>query len=872
MAEKKKKNSNQAPKKETEEKDKNKENSVPDAVQEYDAIRSRRNRSNSVILFALGFTMLLMVSIPGTEGWNFLHRFLWGMFGISALIVPFILMIVAVSIGKERTGAYLKQKILSGVLISLLASAAVQIFYVGEIPGEGIGGHISELYKQGSEKDGGGLASYPIAGLLLLSLGSVGAKIVAIILFCVLFMLFKGMGITQFFDFIAKPFRFLGKSVEGFQTMINGGDFYEAFEDDDDEEEDERERESFDADLEAIELINRRSDIPVETDPLTDFFPPPENPPVRTPKKKKNAKTTENPDNSRDGGFIIDIPIPDETTDTSDTFAPPPVPAPKPVQEDIDIPLDDNLENLIKRAADEKKKKKSAAKSAEKIRKTEAPTQEEIAKKVYILPDIGLLTPPANDVNSNEAMEEMREKADIIVNTLKSFNVEVRIRNIFRGPSITRYEIQPGAGVKVSKIRGLEDDIALNLAAKGVRIEAPVPGKSVIGIEVPNENKDTVTIREIIGSEEFRNSKSKLTFAVGKDIAGNIILGDISKMPHVIIAGTTGSGKSVCTRSIIMSILYNASPDEVKFILIDPKIVEFKVFEGIPQLLIPIVTDAKKAAGALNWAVNEMMRRYQTFADVGANDLKTYNQLANEDKDFLPMPQIVIFIDELADMMLVARNEVEDSICRLAQMGRAAGMHLVVATQRPTTDVITGLIKANIPSRIALSVMSQVDSRTIIDQGGADKLLGNGDMLYLPIGSTDPLRVQGCFASNKDITSTLEYIKSQAGGGEYDRSIIQEVESYTPQSKNDRDNYTDSGFEIGSDEDYIERAIEVAVNAGQLSTSMLQRKLKLGYARAARIMDELEEKGVVGPSEGAKPRKVLMSKLQYDERKLRMEE
>ena len=343
-------------------------------------------------------------------------------------------------------------------------------------------------------------------------------------------------------------------------------------------------------------------------------------------------------------------------------------------------------------------------------------------------------------------------------------------------------------------------------------------------------------------------------------------------MPHVIIAGTTGSGKSVCTRSIIMSILYNASPDEVKFILIDPKIVEFKVFEGIPQLLIPIVTDAKKAAGALNWAVNEMMRRYQTFADVGANDLKSYNQLADEDKEFPPMPQIVIFIDELADMMLVAKNEVEDSICRLAQMGRAAGMHLVVATQRPTTDVITGLIKANIPSRIALSVMSQVDSRTIIDQGGADKLLGNGDMLYLPIGSTDPLRVQGCFASNKDIAATLDYIKSHAGGGEYDRSIMQEVESYTPQSKNDHDNYTDSGFEIGSDEDYIERAIEVAVNLGQISTSMLQRKLKLGYARAARIMDELEEKGVVGPSEGAKPRKVLMSKLQYDERKLRMEE
>ncbi|MDE5935802.1 MAG: DNA translocase FtsK, partial [Ruminococcus sp.] len=460
-----------------------------------------------------------------------------------------------------------------------------------------------------------------------------------------------------------------------------------------------------------------------------------------------------------------------------------------------------------------------------------------------------------------------REKADTIVNTFASFSVKVKIKNIYRGPSITRYEIQPGAGVKVSKIKGLEDDIALSLAAQGVRIEAPVPGKAAVGIEVPNINKDTVTLKEILSSPEFKNSQSKLAFAVGKDIAGNAIVGDITKMPHVIIAGTTGSGKSVCTRSIIMSILYNAKPDEVKIILIDPKVVEFKVFEGIPHLLIPIVTEAKKAAGALNWAVNEMMRRYNKFADIGANDLKSYNEIAEDDDEMQKMHQIVIFIDELADMMLVAGKEVEDSICRLAQMGRAAGMHLVVATQRPTTDVITGLIKANIPSRIALSVMSQVDSRTIIDMAGADKLLGNGDMLYMPIGMSKPVRVQGCFASSKDINRTLDFIRSQAHGS-YDSSIIEAVDNFVPQTKGDK-GISDSGFEAGSDEDYVIRGAEVAVNAGQLSTTMLQKKLKLGYARASRIMDELEERGIISSPEGSKPRKVLMSKMQFDEWKLR---
>ena len=380
----------------------------------------------------------------------------------------------------------------------------------------------------------------------------------------------------------------------------------------------------------------------------------------------------------------------------------------------------------------------------------------------YKFPPISFLNQGSNtevDVNSTI---EMKQKADILVDTLNSFGVQTRIVGIHRGPTVTRYEVQPSAGVKISRITGLADDIALNLAAAGVRIEAPIPGKAAVGIEVPNGKKDLVTLREILESKDFKTSKSKLTFGVGKDIAGNVMLGDVAKMPHVIIAGATGSGKSVCTNSIIMSILYNATPDEVRLVLIDPKIVEFKVYDGIPHLLIPVVTDPRKAAGALNWAVQEMLKRYQLFADNNVRDITGYNELASENKDITPIPQIVIAIDELADLMMAASKEVEDAICRLAQMARAAGMHLIIATQRPTVNVITGLIKANITSRIALSVMSQTDSRTILDMGGAEKLLGHGDMLYFPSGIPKPVRVQGCFCSTKEIEAVVEFIKKES--------------------------------------------------------------------------------------------------------------
>ncbi|MDD7430086.1 MAG: DNA translocase FtsK 4TM domain-containing protein [Oscillospiraceae bacterium] len=506
----------------------------------------------------------------------------------------------------------------------------------------------------------------------------------------------------------------------------------------------------------------------------------------------------------------------------------------------------------------------------------EAMTAKDIQKEInaeekkvieYHFPPIELLRESHNDINAENAEAEMKANADILVNTLKSFGVMTRIVDIHRGPTVTRYELQPSAGVKISKITNLADDIALNLAAEGVRIEAPIPGKAAVGIEVPNRVKDTVTMRDIIGSEEFKNAKSKLTFAVGKNIDGEIVLGDISKLPHVIIAGTTGSGKSVCTNGIIMSILYNATPDEVRMVLIDPKVVEFKIYDGIPHLLIPVVTDPRKAAGALAWAVQEMLKRYKLFADRNVRDINGYNEKALTCDDMEPLPRIVIIIDELADLMMAAAGEVEDSICRLAQMARAAGMHLIIATQRPTVDVITGLIKANIPSRIALKVASGIDSRSIINEIGAEKLLGQGDMLYFPTSFAKPVRVQNCFTSDKEVSAVVDYIKNGSGNVEYDESIMNEIESNIPAAKGEKPADNGKSYE-GGDDDLIERAIECVVDNGQCSTSYLQRKLKLGYARAARIVDELEEMGVVGPQDGAKPRQVLMTRESYLQRRM----
>lgn len=491
---------------------------------------------------------------------------------------------------------------------------------------------------------------------------------------------------------------------------------------------------------------------------------------------------------------------------------------------------------------------------------------------VYTLPPVNLLNPVQKKLTQADIDNEIDRNSRKLVEALQSFGVQTKLVGVSRGPSVTRYELQPAPGVKISKITGLQDDIALNLASAGVRIEAPIPNKSAVGIEVPNKARDTVFFRELVDTTEFKKSfDKKLETVLGKDISGAMVTCNIAKMPHLLIAGTTGSGKSVCVNSIIMSILMKSTPQDVRLIMVDPKKVEFMMYNGIPHLLIPVVTDPKKAAGALAWAVNEMLNRYKQFSDNNVRDFTGFNELAKDpDSGLRKMSHIVIFIDELADLMMASPKDVEDSIVRLAQMARAAGMHLVIATQRPTVNVVTGLIKANIPSRIALMVASQTDSRVILDVSGAEKLLGNGDMLYMPVGLPKPVRVQGCFVSDKEVERVVEFIK-QTFQAEYDELVMEEVERQTEMVASAQDGKSsgnsDSG-DIDTSDERLEDAIDFVVESGTCSTSSLQRRLKLGYGRAARLVDIMEEMGIVGPLEGSKPRQVLMTKQEWAERKL----
>ena len=488
----------------------------------------------------------------------------------------------------------------------------------------------------------------------------------------------------------------------------------------------------------------------------------------------------------------------------------------------------------------------------------------------YTFPPITLLD-EGGAGNAVEAGAELRNNSRRLAETLKSFGVDARAGDVVRGPSVTRYEFTLDQGVKLSKITNLADDIALALGASGVRI-APIPDKiSVVGIEVPNKLVSAVHIRDVLESHEFTQHKSSVAFAVGKDIAGNNIIGNIAKLPHVLIAGTTGSGKSVCTNSLIVSLLYKSTPDEVRFIMVDPKMVELAPYNGIPHLLIPVVTDPKKAAGALQWAVYEMMKRYKLFSERNVKDLAGYNALAAADETLKKLPSVVVVIDELADLMLVAAKEVEESICRVAQMGRAAGMHLVIATQRPSADVITGLMKANIPSRIAFAVASSLESRIILDTTGAEKLVGRGDMLYAPLGEGKPRRVQGCFISAEEIDRVVGFVKAN-GAAQYDESVIDKIEqAVAEKEKGGKGAPSGAAPEPVADEgdELLPAAIDVVMETGQASVSMLQRRLKLGYSRAARIVDEMEQRGIVGPFEGSKPRQLLITREKWEEIKLR---
>ena len=536
--------------------------------------------------------------------------------------------------------------------------------------------------------------------------------------------------------------------------------------------------------------------------------------------------------------------------------------------DDLPDPFDTDsaVESLAESKALAKRSRKKAGADAiaqETASVAQAVSENEVKNETYHTPPFSLLT--RGKKGGGDSDTHLRETAGKLQDTLHSFGVNVTVTNVSCGPSVTRYELQPEQGVKVSKIVGLADDIKLNLAAADIRIEAPIPGKAAVGIEVPNKENSAVMLRDLLESTEFKNSASNVSFAVGRDIAGRCVVADIAKMPHLLIAGATGSGKSVCINTLIMSILYKASPDQVRLIMVDPKVVELSVYNGIPHLMIPVVTDPKKAAGALNWAVAEMTRRYQAFAEHQVRDMKGYNekvsQLESDENGNKPdtMPQIVIIVDELADLMMVAPGEVEESICRLAQLARAAGIHLVLATQRPSVNVITGLIKANMPSRIAFSVSSGVDSRTIIDMNGAEKLLGKGDMLFYPSGYQKPVRVQGAFVSDKEVQKVTDYLKDHNGDVAYSQEVVEHMNSSTTGGN------MMSGSDSASERDaYFVDAGKLIIDKEKASIGMLQRMFKIGFNRAARIMDQLCEAGVVGPEEGTKPRKVLMSMEEFE--------
>ena len=519
------------------------------------------------------------------------------------------------------------------------------------------------------------------------------------------------------------------------------------------------------------------------------------------------------------------------------------------------------------KSPDQKHDEKPVVSSAQPVNNGEVKPalEHEHVPKVYVKPPFDLLMRAPK--STENAAEEINRGALLLEDTLMSFGISSKVINVSRGPAITRYELQPAPGVKISRIVNLSNDIAMSMAAQGVRIEAPIPGKAAIGVEVPNSVISIVKLRDVLESPEFIKNEAALSFCLGKDIAGKNIITDLAKMPHLLIAGATGSGKSVCINTLVVSILYKSTPEQVRVLMIDPKVVELNVYNGIPHLLIPVVTEPKKAAGALNWAVQEMLRRYQLFAEKGTRDLHRYNELVADDPETEKLPQIVIIVDELADLMMAAPNEVEDSICRLAQMARAAGMHLVIATQRPSVDVITGVIKANIPSRIAFAVSSQVDSRTILDMGGAEKLLGRGDMLFNPSGANKPIRIQGAYVTETEVEDVVDFIKQQEHDASYDDDVIKNVNTYELPVKKGRGG-SSSSDEDGGEDEYSERnydallkdAAEVVYETGQASISMVQRRMRVGYARAARLVDEMEELGIVSPSVGSKPRDIMKSR------------
>lgn len=823
--------------------------SKPQQSNSMTAVRERENRRFwSYILFFFGILELLITFVEGDGLWKCLHELNRGLFGVTVFLFAPMIIYVALMIASDVTHNKVIAKVVEGSVLMLLISGMAQIIQVGSVDGSSFWLKLVGLFNDGKQLRGGGLASALLGWPLLSLFKRVGAGIVIVLVAFTFIMLLTNVTLPQLLKAVSKPF------VKSYEAVNE-------------------------------ERIERAAQ------------------PPKPPREKKEPRRNGRvdiakfyPDDGPDTAAEAFVPVAEaeEATDKVDAskidMPVHPVKAPVITHEKLEetAKTTDNeelkkiIENAIGDSREEKKSKDEPVKPpVVNVDKNGQTTFFEKDNKIsaYVYPPVDILKYAKNPVASEIVQQEIQEKSAKLVETLETYGAKTRIVGIHRGPSVTRYELQPAAGVRVSKITGLADDIALNLAAMSVRIEAPVPGKACIGIEVPNDHRDTVSLRELIDSEEYRKAKGKLTFAVGKDIEGNIIIGDIAKMPHMLVAGTTGSGKSVFTNSIILSILYHASPDEVKLILIDPKKVEFPIYNKIPHLLIPVVTEPLKAAGALGWAVNEMNKRYLMFEANNVKNLQEFNDMVLEERNKPAeeqdevrakidlLPQIVIVVDEFADLMMAARSEVEDSVLRLAQLARAAGIHMIIATQSPRADVLTGLIKSNIPSRVSLSVSSNVDSRVILDESGAEKLLGNGDLLYKPVGVKKPIRMQSGYAATSEIREVVNFLKNEHTA-EYSDEVIAEVEENTPQPKDSGSAGSDN-VSVNPDDDLVNQAISIIVQTNNASTAFLQRKLKLGFPRAARIMDEIEEMGIIGPQEGSKARKINITKEEWAEMQAR---
>lgn len=919
---------------------------------------AQRRHIISVVLFAFGILITALSLFGKAEGedlsaWDSIHCFLYGIFGLAAILTGPVLMYIAIMISASRAKSTIARSIMQFVLIILLLCGAAQVIFVGSIGDPSaedatFSDVIAYLYQRGVQLSGGGVLGV-ILGAPLLLFGQAGAIIILILIAFVIIMLLTNLTLVDFLKAITKPFRKAGTyakekheqhreesayiqqeyrameeekqqkraaekeqrrnerqakaqlseeeararrfaSIENVTTKAQ----QEVTEEDKREaaakqaevvnhvEKQKKESEEFRKDLNAF--LNGKNE-KKENVPVQETFDT-----VKIEEKEQEIKPY-----SPDGPFFADDsesvqPVkpaieveqrPSLIGEASAAIEQIPAEQNSTLPEDFPFDVDEGdkiVEAIQDFSREQQENEQKAKENEEKVLATVIRPDENGQQRFddivanaeqYKVPPSELLNDVVHERSDEDINAEIHQNAEKLVNTLKSFGVETRFLEASRGPSVTRYELQPAMGVKISKITGLVDDIALNLATAGVRIEAPIPNKAAVGIEVPNKKVDSVPFREMVESKAFAETKSKLGAVLGKSISGEVVIADIAKMPHILIAGTTGSGKSVCVNSIIMSILFRSTPEEVRLLMIDPKAVEFMIYNGIPHLLIPVVTDPKKAAGALAWAVTEMLNRYKLFSDNNVRDLTGYNALAKTRDDLQVIPQVVIFIDELADLMMASPGEVEDSICRLAQMARAAGMHLVIATQRPSVNVVTGVIKANIPSRIALKVASQVDSRTIIDSAGAEKLLGKGDMLYFPVGMPKPMRVQGCWVSDKEVERVVDFIKNSFIL-DYDQSVIDEIEKQAELAaqKANKGKDDDDGGDINVSDEKLDEAIEAVIEAGQASTSFLQRKLKLGYGRAARLIDTMEQLGVVGGYEGAKPRQVIMTKQEWYERKM----